>query len=390
MSVLMKKLCYVSVLILAFTVVGVPSGFAKKPSPTPTPTPEPTPEPTSGYKLTLIYGPQIWPEGMNSSGDLVGDHYPDGVKTAFLYTAETAGAIDLNTLLPSGSGWFLKEGWDINDQGQIVGSGELDGQKRGFRFTPERIVDGVVVPAEVTDMGSLNTDDEYVIPRGINEAGNVCGSAKDAAGNNYSWYYTDALGMQPLLSGIASGARAINNNGMILGVLYESPYGAFRIIIPGSDPEFFYAEGTYFEPQDMNSSGEFAGTAGFMVEYRKNRFQMRSRAIRHDGNQIFDLGAGDYSAGWGINDAGDVVGIYDRDATTGRFPGFVYLADEQRLQSLDSVVSGSSEDLAVWFASGSRTQPDRINNAGQIGGFLMNSALSDNTIGFLLTPVVSE
>jgi hypothetical protein len=39
---------------------------------------------------------------------------------------------DLNTLIPSDSGWELVLAWDINDRGEIVGFGQHDGKFLGF------------------------------------------------------------------------------------------------------------------------------------------------------------------------------------------------------------------------------------------------------------------
>jgi probable HAF family extracellular repeat protein len=43
---------------------------------------------------------------------------------------------DINDLIPAGSGWELGSAWSINDQGQIVGTGSYNGQKRAFLLTP--------------------------------------------------------------------------------------------------------------------------------------------------------------------------------------------------------------------------------------------------------------
>jgi probable HAF family extracellular repeat protein len=49
---------------------------------------------------------------------------------AFLYSNGTM--IDLNSLLPANSGWQLIQANGINDSGQIVGTGFLNGQQSGF------------------------------------------------------------------------------------------------------------------------------------------------------------------------------------------------------------------------------------------------------------------
>jgi len=39
-------------------------------------------------------------------------------------------------LIPAGARWLLTEARDINDSGQIVGTGIFDGQVRAFLLTP--------------------------------------------------------------------------------------------------------------------------------------------------------------------------------------------------------------------------------------------------------------
>jgi hypothetical protein len=68
---------------------------------------------------------------MNNAGDVVGTV---GFGLAFLL--HDGQFIDLNTVLPAGSGWDLGAAFDINDHGQIVGTGTHDGAPRGFLMIP--------------------------------------------------------------------------------------------------------------------------------------------------------------------------------------------------------------------------------------------------------------
>jgi hypothetical protein len=43
---------------------------------------------------------------------------------------------DLNELIPAQSGWVLNDAVDINEQGQVVGNGKLNGVDRAFLLTP--------------------------------------------------------------------------------------------------------------------------------------------------------------------------------------------------------------------------------------------------------------
>lgn len=66
-------------------------------------------------------------QGVNDQGDIVGFSQlaGDDRNTAFLY--EDGTMIDLNSLLPSGSQWYLTDALSINDAGQILAAGyDLD------------------------------------------------------------------------------------------------------------------------------------------------------------------------------------------------------------------------------------------------------------------------
>jgi probable HAF family extracellular repeat protein len=44
---------------------------------------------------------------------------------------------DLNTVIPSDSGWVLSSAFSVNAAGQIVGTGSLNGERHGYMLTPE-------------------------------------------------------------------------------------------------------------------------------------------------------------------------------------------------------------------------------------------------------------
>jgi probable HAF family extracellular repeat protein len=76
--------------------------------------------------------------GINASGQVVGISYTaSNDEHAFLYSG--SGMTDLNSLLPSNSGWVLTSGSAINDSGQIVGHGTINGQMHGFLLTLSQI-----------------------------------------------------------------------------------------------------------------------------------------------------------------------------------------------------------------------------------------------------------
>ena len=55
----------------------------------------------------------------------------------FIWT-ERSGMRDLNTLVRGNSKWVLQTATDINDWGQIVGTGTLKGKTHGFLLTPRQ------------------------------------------------------------------------------------------------------------------------------------------------------------------------------------------------------------------------------------------------------------
>ena len=79
--------------------------------------------------------------GINTSGQVTGYAYTtgDSAAHAFLYTPGT-GMVDLNTLLPSGSGWTLLAAYGINDAGQITGSStDPNGSTHAFLLSPANV-----------------------------------------------------------------------------------------------------------------------------------------------------------------------------------------------------------------------------------------------------------
>jgi len=75
--------------------------------------------------------------GINDSGDAVGDAVSGGPQYALLF--EGGSGFNLNTLIPSASGWDLTEATGINDDGQIIGLGTLNGVSSAFLLTPTTV-----------------------------------------------------------------------------------------------------------------------------------------------------------------------------------------------------------------------------------------------------------
>ena len=89
--------------------------------------------------LGTLGGNNSYAHAINHHGVIVGlagiDPFNDDLNHAFVYA--DGKMADLNTLLDAGgTGWILVQASDINDAGQIVGTGTYEGVKHGFLLNP--------------------------------------------------------------------------------------------------------------------------------------------------------------------------------------------------------------------------------------------------------------
>jgi probable HAF family extracellular repeat protein len=74
---------------------------------------------------------------INKTGQVVGNSYTTSGSQSIQAVLWDKGSIkNLNNLIPPKSGWVLNEATDINDKGQIVGEGKINGQTHAFLLTP--------------------------------------------------------------------------------------------------------------------------------------------------------------------------------------------------------------------------------------------------------------
>jgi probable HAF family extracellular repeat protein len=95
---------------------------------------------------------------INDSGVVVGRYRPINFppQHAFVYD-HVNGFRDLNDLIPAGTGWELTGASDINDLGQIVGSGTLNGFSQSYILTPNTLIVTRPFSRELFIAGELDT-----------------------------------------------------------------------------------------------------------------------------------------------------------------------------------------------------------------------------------------
>ena len=77
-------------------------------------------------------------EGINDKGQIVGTAYNSDFSDAhaFMWPSSTSPGIDLNTVIPPDSGWELAVARGVNNRGEIVGAGFLNGALHAYVLIP--------------------------------------------------------------------------------------------------------------------------------------------------------------------------------------------------------------------------------------------------------------
>ncbi len=274
--------------------------------------------------------------------------------------------IDLGTL-----GGISSEAWGLNDAGDVTGWANIaNGQKRAFRYS-----NGVM-----TDLGTLGGTES--IGYGINSAGDVVGSSKNASGTQRAFRWSGGL-MQDLgtIDGSASAAtaRAINNAGQIVG------YSTYQ---DGSTEAFIWNNGSMSGLGRLGyTSFAFAVNASGQAAGWGQLSNGAARAYRYSGGTVQNLGvivpsSFDGSYGYGMNDAGQVVGAGTYGSTTATHAALFSGGAVQDLGTL-----GGTESLA-WGISGSNQIVGYSTNSGAVRrAFLYENSMVD--LNSLISPAAA-
>jgi probable HAF family extracellular repeat protein len=78
---------------------------------------------------------------INASGQVTGESFSLDIGSDHAFLWDGMNMLDLNDLIPPGSGWTLSQGNAINDAGQITGSGFIGNQTHAFLLTPMTVTE---------------------------------------------------------------------------------------------------------------------------------------------------------------------------------------------------------------------------------------------------------
>jgi probable HAF family extracellular repeat protein len=253
--------------------------------------------------------------------------------------------------LPGYKGY--SDGWDINNNGQVIGNcrTSLGGAIRGFIWDP---INGM------QDLGS-------VFPRAINNNGTIVGDNNTAmrklAGG--SW---ESLGLKGY-----SLAEGINDNEVIIGIVDSPPRVVYRWdAINGVDIlEEDLPGGKYYSAAiDIDNSGRILCNG-----YKTGDIY---HAYIWDEGVVTDLGdlpgGNDYSQAHGMNDLGQVVG--NSSGSAGQ-SAFIWQNDTGMLK-LDDMLDGTGMGWHLTEAFSINEYSMIVGEGTNPGGF---------THAFLLTPI---
>jgi probable HAF family extracellular repeat protein len=328
---------------------------------------------------------------LNISGQVVGS-FKDANGNDRAYIFQNNQMTDLNTLIPSTSGWVVRVAQAINDTGQIVGYGTIGGETHAFMMTPIPSTYNVTEIPLIYDTNNLDANWIRINNRGqvvgqspqgraavwdmgnnllteltngwshatdINDWGEIVGS------NGRAFYYANGL-MTDLgtLGGAGSIARGINYAGQIVGTSPAAVKDRAFITTPNSVsmtalplPPGLY---THSGAGAINNSGQVVGQAF----YNSQGMSVSSAFFwTATSGSIILPSAGNSAQALDINNAGQAVG-------SSQFGGQQY--EHACIWTKDNSGQWRITDLEPSFASPSSVAW-AINNLGQIVGYSSNS-----------------
>jgi probable HAF family extracellular repeat protein len=299
--------------------------------------------------------------GINDHGQVVGRGAVEGQSCGYLWDSGTARCLET----PPGA--TLTEPWDINNVGQVVGTAFGYTRSRGRAFLWEE-------GQEAIDLGDLGGGEASALA--INDQGMVVGYSAVSywCSQAFLWEGDVMVPIPSAFGGSSSTAWDINDAGQVVGVAATASLSARAFLWQdGVMQDLGTLGGNYSYAKGVNDLGAVTGNS-----QRELDDDGVTHAFLWDAGQMTDLGLlGGFlgSRAGAINDRGQVVGSASRG---GPWLGFLY-DPESGVSDLDSLVSPNRG----WV----QLLPRDINDAGQIIG---EGTLRNRKTAFLMTPLDTD
>jgi probable HAF family extracellular repeat protein len=319
---------------------------------------------------TLPGGHASYAAAISDSGQVVGSATTvSGTTTAISWTA--AGGM---VAIGAPAAHTYSAATAVNESGQVVGYWSSDGGSsggwRGFSWTEE---------GGMRDLGTLpGSSHAFVVPRGVDDAGQVVGSTTAPDGLSHPFTWTEEDGIVDRVGTIGFGSSTypsgVNAGGQVVG-------GASR---PGeTDTAFSWTEaGGTVDLGRFPNSGFGADAAGVSDSGRVVGIAARNDGSQHGFSWTFSTGMVDIgtlpgapydrSSAEGVNDSGQVIG--SSSAAEG-YDHAISWTDEGGIVDLGTL-PGAEQSYS--YATG-------INNSGQIVGY--SSTYAGDVRAFITTDV---
>ena len=261
---------------------------------------------------------------VNDAGVIVGNSQRIAGLSAIATLWADGAVMDLNALIPTGSGWTLRSAEGINQGGDISGFGNFGGQSRAFLLVPEVIgLDGnpfsntatVTITVNGVPDAPVAVNDTFAVDKGRTVFGNVLLNDSDAdieavEGTGLGLYSVTDLGNLGATSDGPFFPRYITDSNQVVGVSPTATAGQFLAYSSLNG-----ATMTSLGGLGGNSVAFAANNSGVVVGQSENAgFTTATRWINGVPTSVAGLAGPNNSAG-GINNSGQIAGWMD--ATTG-------------------------------------------------------------------------
>jgi probable HAF family extracellular repeat protein len=276
---------------------------------------------------------------VNASGQAVGVATTStGEQHAFLYNSGT-GMIDLNAVLPGGSGWILIRANGINDIGQITGYGtNPSGSTHAFLLFPVASPSflSFPLPNKTAFTAAINTVFDH------SSVGNYCANPNQAL--RAVTAYTGEQGFQPYFSQAYFKFTCSRTPNKLYGFANGSgkPFMVNGHYAGGGDPNFLYYEGHPgydYRTKDQNQNGTLCSSYPQPCN-ATGKTPVLAAAI----GTVVCVGS-TAAAGYSCGEGGSTYGEVKIDHGTGNGNGYstVYLHLSKALVKIGDVVAAGQQ-----------------------------------------------